>query len=326
MSNDANSIATLEKWRIGGADQWILARAESVSNPLLLYLHGGPGTSQMTSNRHNARALERSFIVVDWDQRGAGKSYAAIEDVGKMNIDQFVQDTRELTLQLLERFHKKRIVLIGHSWGSAIGVLTAARYPDLYDCYVGIGQVANMAEGEAASYRWTLEQARSAHHRRAIRALEEIGPPPYSGDWLAKTITERRYLGRFGGEVHASKIGAMIPVVRSLLFSREYDLTDRINFFRGVLGSMRLLWPQLLKIDLFESVPELKVPVLFMEGRFDHEVPSDIAARYLAALRAPSKELLWFERSAHMPHAEERDLFNRLMVEKVLPLVSAAPP
>ena len=323
MPTSAKSIAALEKLRVGRADQWIFARSDDVANPIILYLHGGPGTSQLTSNRRNTRELEKHFIVVDWDQRGAGKSFGAIEDVGRMNIDQFVEDTRELTLLLLKRFHQERLVLVGHSWGSAIGALTASRYPELFHCYVGVGQIANMAEGEAASYRWALAQARSAHDRRAIRTLEQIGPPPYAGDWRTKTITERKYVARFGGEIHASKLGAMGLVVRSLLFSREYGLADRINFLRGVLGSMKLLWPQLLKLDLFESVPELKIPVFFMEGRFDHEVPSDIAARYFEALRAPAKELLWFERSAHMPNAEEPKLFTRMMVEKVLPLATA---
>jgi pimeloyl-ACP methyl ester carboxylesterase len=261
---------------------------------------------------------------VDWDQRGAGKSYAAIQDVGRMNIDQFVEDTRELTLHLRKRFGQNRIVLVGHSWGSVIGALTASRYPELFHAYVGIGQVAHMAEGEAASYRWALDEARRARHRRAIRALTEIGPPPYRGDWQRKTITERRFVARFGGEIHGSRVGAMAVVLRSLLFSRVYGLGDRINLFRGIFGSMRLLWPQLLKVDLFQSVPELKVPVFIVAGRFDHEVPSEIAARYFEALRAPSKQLAWFERSAHMPHVEQPDMFARLMIEKVLPVTRDA--
>ena len=261
--------------------------------------------------------------MVNWDQRGAGKSYAAIEEAGKMNIEQFIQDTRELTLYLMKKFRKQRIVLAGHSWGSAIGALTVARYPELYYCYVGIGQVANMVEGEAASYGWTLEQAKKRNRRRAIKALEKMGPPPYQGNWLAKTISERSYVGRFGGEVHGSRIGATGLVLGGVLFSREYGLLDRVNVFRGLLGSMKLLWPQLLKVDLFQSVPEIKVPVFFMEGRHDHEVPSEIAARYFAALKAPAKELIWFENSAHMVNSEERDLFNKMLVEKVLPMTNS---
>lgn len=316
----APSVATLEKVRIGETDQWVLERSEDVGNPIALFLHGGPGASQLTQNRRNTRQLEKFFNIVNWDQRGAGKSYRAIRDVGAMNIEQFVQDTRELTLYLLKKFDQERIVLVGHSWGSVIGALTASRYPELFSCYVGIGQVANMNDGEAASYRWTLDQAREHDDRRAIDALVKIGPPPYEGNWLAKTIRQRRYVGRFGGEVHGSRNGALGSFIRSLLFSREYTLPDRINLFRGVLRSLKLLWPELLDVDLFTSAPEFAIPVFFMEGRHDREVPSEVAARYFDSISAPSKELIWFEESAHMPNSEERERFNQIMLEKVLPV------
>ena len=147
-----------------------------------------------------------------------------------------------------------------------------------------------------------------------------MGPPPYQGDWGKKIVTERRYLARFGGEIHASRTGAFGLVVRNLLFSREYTLADRVNYFRGILGSIQLLWPELSQVDLFEAVPELKVPVFFMEGRSDWESPHEIAERYFDAIKAPSKELIWFDRSAHLPNSEERDLFNQVMVAKVLPV------
>ena len=241
-----------------------------------------------------------------------------------MNIGQFVADTRELTLYLLQKFRQDRLVLVGHSWGTVIGALAVSRYPELYSCYVGIGQIGNMAEGEAASYRWTLEQARKHGNRRAVHALVAMGPPPYEGDWQKKAITQRSYLARFGGEVCRSRFGATGQVVGGLLFSREYTLADRVNVFRGILGSMRLLWPKLLGVDLFDSVPEMKVPVFLIEGRHDYECPSEIAERYFDALRAPAKELIWFNQSAHLPHAEERDLFTKVMVEKVLPIAASA--
>ena len=318
----AKSIATLEPVRIGGSEQWILERSEDVENPIVLYLHGGPGTSQLTLNRRNTRQLERYFNVVNWDQRGAGKSHGAIRDVEKMNIAQFVEDTRELSLYLLEKFDKRRLVLVGHSWGSVIGALTASKYPELFHCYVGIGQVANMDVAEAVSYRWTLEQARQHEDQRAIAALMRIGPPPYAGNWQKAFLTQRRLLGRYGGEIHGSRNGAFGLVFRNLLFSREYTLTDRINFFRGIFGSLQLLGPQLLEVDLFQSVREIAVPVFLIEGRHDHEAPSEIAERYFDSLKAPSKQLIWFERSAHMPNSEERDLFNRFMLEKVLPIAA----
>lgn len=319
----AKSIALLEQVTIGGCAQWVLERSENTDNPVILFLHGGPGTSQLTSNRRNTKRLEKFFTVVNWDQRGAGKSYAASADSGRMNIEQFIRDTRELTLYMMKKFNQERIVLAGHSWGSAIGALTVAKYPELYSCYIGIGQVANMAEGELASYQWTLDQARKRKARRAVRVLEKMGPPPYQGNWRAKMISERSYVGRFGGEVHGSRIGATGLVLGGVLFSREYNLTDRINVFRGLLASINRLWPQLLKVDLFKTVPEMKIPVFLMEGRHDHEVPSEIAARYFAVLKAPAKELIWFENAAHMVNSEERDLFNKILVEKVLPIALA---
>jgi pimeloyl-ACP methyl ester carboxylesterase len=308
---------TLEPVRIGGADLWVLERSEDLSNPIVLYLHGGPGTSQLTLNRRNTRGLERCFTVVNWDQRGAGKSYRAIRDASAMNIEQFVEDTQELTLHLLHKFDAERLVLVGHSWGSAIGALAVAKSPELYSCYVGIGQIADMAEGEALSYQWVLSEARRRNDRRALRSLERIGPPPYSGDWLKKTVTERSYVAKFGGEVRASRHGALGMVLGSVLWSSEYTLRDRVNFLRGVRGSMRALWPQLLDVNLFEQVPALEVPVFLMEGRHDWEVPSILAARYYEALGAPSKQLIWFENSAHLPNAEERERFNQIMREDV---------
>jgi pimeloyl-ACP methyl ester carboxylesterase len=320
-SDPAKAIAVLEKLSIGGSDQWILERSENTDNPIILFLHGGPGTSQLTLNRRNTKDLEKSFIVVNWDQRGAGKSYDAIRDTNKMSIDQFVADTKELTLHLLKKFHKDRVVLVGHSWGSVIGALTASKYPELYHCYIGIGQVANMEEGESASYEWTLKQAIEKNDKRAIAKLEGIGHPPYQGDWQAKTITERMFVGRFGGEVHASRNGAFGLVLGSVLFSREYGFADRLNVFKGIFGSIKILWPQLLKVDLFKSVPEFKIPVYMMEGRHDHEVPSEIAQRYFDVIKAPSKELIWFEQSAHMVNSEERDAFNRILVDRILPSI-----
>ena len=311
------SIASLEKVRLGGAEQWVLERSEDPANPIILFLHGGPGTSQLTLNRRKTRELERHFTVVNWDQRGAGKSYGAMADSTAMNIDRFVDDTIELTRYLLQKYDKQTLVLVGHSWGTVIGALAVARNPELFACYVGIGQVANMAEGEATSYEWTLNRAREISNEKALRALHLLGPLPYQGDWRRKTVTQRRYLAQFGGEVHRSRLGAAKFILPALATSTEYTLMDRINFFRGIFGSMKALWPELLTVDLFERVPALAVPVFFVEGRHDFESPSSIAARYFEGLAAPSKQLIWFEESAHTPNWEERQRFNDLLVEQV---------
>jgi pimeloyl-ACP methyl ester carboxylesterase len=319
----AGSIASLEKVRIGGTDQWILIRSEDVvNNPILLILHGGPGTAELALNRANTRALERYFTVVNWDQRGAGKSYKAIGDKSKMTIDQFIEDTRELSQYLLKRFGKERIVLQGRSWGSALGMLAVSKYPELFYAYVGIGQISDMEEGEKASYDWTMYMARTNGDIKGLRKLQRMGPPPYTGDWLTKFMDQRKLVCRYGGEVCGNSNGGNGLITGSLLFSPEYSLTDILMYYRSAIESLRLVHPQLMKVNLFETAPAVKVPVIFMEGRHDHVVPASLAARYYEVLEAPGKELIWFEDSAHMPDIEEPKRYYQAMIEKVLPLVT----
>lgn len=319
--NKAKVIALIQKLRIGGSDQWITIRSENTDSPIILFLHGGPGTSQLTRNRKDTKDLLDSFIVIDWDQRGAGKSFRAIKDNSRMNIQQFISDTKELTLYLLNKFNKEKIILAGHSWGSVIGALTAARYPELFYCYIGIGQIANMKENEILSYRWTLDQAKINNDKYAVQTLEKLGEPPYKGDWQRKTITQRRYLGKFGGEFHSSRNGAFGVVLKNLVFSREYSLIDRVNFFRGILGSMKLLWPELMEINLFEQIKEFKTPFYLVQGKYDMEAVSEIALRYFEFVKAPHKKLFLFENSAHMPNTEESKKFNTILQDYIKPSI-----
>jgi pimeloyl-ACP methyl ester carboxylesterase len=320
----AASVAELRKVTLGDSEQWVLIRSEDTANPIILFVHGGPGTSQLTLMRKGTQPLEKYFTVVNWDQRGAGKSFAAIRDRSRMNMPQFVSDINELAEYLRGRFHQDKILLAGHSWGSVIGLLAVAQRPDLYSGYIGIGQMSNMADSEKLSYDWTLQQATLAQDAKAVATLREIGPPPYEGAWQSKFMTQRRLLGKFGGEYYGSNSGAFGVVIKHLLLSTEYSVIDRVNFFRGIFASVRLLFPELLKVDLFTQVPEVKVPVWFMLGRHDNEVPSALSAQYFERLNAPQKTLYWFERSAHLPNTEERDLFNHLLIETIRPTVMDA--
>jgi len=324
-------LAVLEQVPVNDTQQWVLIRSEDLANPIVLFVHGGPGTSQLTLMRKTTRPLEKHFTVVNWDQRRAGKSFAAGGDGERMNIGQFVDDVIDLSSYLAKRFQKDKILLVGHSWGTVIGMLAASRRPDLFSAYVGIGQLSRVAESELISYDWTLEQAQKAGDRSSVEKLTKIGPPPYTGsNWRSKFLTERRILGHYGGEYHGSKIGAFGVVLENLFFSREYTVVDRINFFRGILGSLEALFQELYlgNVDLFLQVPEVKIPVYFCLGRHDHEVPSVLSAKYFEALKALRKQLVWFESSSHMPNTEEKHKFNAFMTDTVLPALpqqAAAP-
>jgi pimeloyl-ACP methyl ester carboxylesterase len=313
-------IASLEKVNLGGQEQWILIRGVDSTKPVILFLHGGPGTADMGILRKYMRELEKHFVVVTWDQRGAGKSFSAGKPESSMTIEQFLTDAYELTKMLCTRFKKGKIFLAGHSWGSVIGILSVKNHPDLYEAYIGIGQVANMKEGERLSYEWTLEQAKNANDKQAIKTLNEIGVPPYTGKWQKKLITERRYLGKYGGELYGSSKGAFSIVIGCLIRSTEYSLIDKVNFFRGIFASIRLIWPELMTINFMEQAPSLKVPVYFVLGKHDYEVPFKVAEKYFEVLEAPHKELIWFENSAHFPNVEENEKYVDLLVNRILPL------
>lgn len=314
-----DGLASLEPIMLNGSRQWILIRSQDVANPVVLFVHGGPGTSQLGLMRRSTRALEQHFTVVNWDQRGAGKSLAAGRDRASMNMAQFVDDIIALSSYLAERFQQPNILLVGHSWGSAIAVLAASRCPKLFSAYIGIGQMSRTADSELLSYQFTLAQAQARADRSTLAKLVELGPPPYTGrGWRSKFLTQRSILARYRGEYYGSSVGATGLVLRNVL-SREYTMLDRIQFFRGVLRSLDTLLPELGQADLFVQVPELHIPVYFCLGRHDYEVPSTLSAQYFEALKAPYKQLVWFEDSSHLPNVEEREKFDELMVRRVLP-------
>ena len=136
-------IDFVEEVEIGGIGQWIMANGKHADLPVLLWVHGGPGSGQMPVARYYNSNLEEEFIVVHWDQRGAGKSNSKDFDESTMTVNQFLEDTHAITQYLKKRFEKEKIFLLGHSWGTQIGMVTVSKYPEDYIAYIGVGQLAN---------------------------------------------------------------------------------------------------------------------------------------------------------------------------------------
>jgi len=311
----AGSVAEASFWRIGEINQWVMVRGRSMDNPLLVILHGGPGSSETALLRSFNASLEDSYTVVYWDQRGAGRSYNRSIPPESMTIDRFVADLDELVETLVARFGKRRVVLLGHSWGSLLGVLYTSRFPGKVAAYVGVGQVADMRASEAASYAFALEKARERGHRKAIRLLLAIGPPPHTMKALG---TQRRWLMAMGGAFGPNL--SLVKVIWRGLTSPEASVLDLVRLVQGSSFSLRLLFRELLDANLQRDVNRLETPVFFMVGRLDMQVVASVSVAYFEALEAPHKALIWFEASGHMAPFEEPELFNRLMVETVRPL------
>ncbi len=194
-------------------------------------------------------------------------------------------------------------------------MLYAARFPGKVSAYVGAGQVGDWPASERASYAFTLAEAERRHHRRAVRALRAVGPPPHTG---AQVRIQRRWLARFVGIVRGMSTPSFLRIV---LGGPESSLLHLPGIVRGLLFSERL-WPEASSLNLVEEVPALQVPVFFFLGRHDHVIDAATSAAYFDALAAPSKTLVWFEESAHEPSVEEAAKFDRAMSELVRPVAA----
>ena len=311
------SIAEVEYLPLGGLEQWVMMRGESLANPPLILLHGGPGLTEMRLFRHFNAPLEKSFTVVHWDQRGAGKSFARHIPRSSMTVEQFIADLDELVDAACQRLGKSQVAIYGHSWGSALGVLYAARFPGKVAAYVGSGQVGDWQAAEASSYAFALAEAQRLGNRKALGELRAIGPPPHSARSL---WTERTWLQRLEGQLSLRFAWNM---GRILLGRPESSIFDLPNLLRGFRFSLDAMWAEASRLNLPKAVPALQMPVFFFLGRRDHWVPPETSVAYFDALAAPSKRLLWFEESGHEPFVDEPARFNAAMVELVRPVLRA---
>jgi proline iminopeptidase len=311
-----NSIAKMEKVNIGGLEQMLWFRGVNTENPALILLHGGPGTSESALFRSYVSELEQHFLVVYWEQRGAGRSFSSDIPPETMTMKQFVSDLDELVTYVKQCFSKDQVILLGHSWGSAIGMLYTFEHPERVAAYIGTGQVANVPTAELFSYRYALSEAKQRDHQQAVAELERIGEPPHT---VSEMLTSRKWVETFGGSFHSDMDTGNL--IWAALQTSEASWWDIIQFGRGNAFSLKHLWPEFRTFNLDEHYLEFDVPIFFLLGRYDWQVPATVAAAYFEKLEAPHKELIWFEASAHNPPFEEPEKFVSTLVEEVLPLV-----
>jgi pimeloyl-ACP methyl ester carboxylesterase len=307
-------IAVLERIELGGVEQTVLIRGVDRRNPVLLYVHGGPGMGVLPLTRFWAEELEKHFVVVAWDQRGAGASCSSEVPEETMTLDQVVQDTLELAGILGKRFGPDdRIYLLGHSWGSVVGTLAAQRRPEAFHAYIGLGQAVHGQRNEEVSYQFTLNEAKRRNDAVALAELEAIAPPYGRAEALE---TQRPWLVAFGGTFY--NLDDARAWVWPALFGREYTLATRLGFASCMRNSMDAMWDEFLEIDFYQQVPRLDLPVYLLLGRRDYNTPFELAAAWAEQLVAPKVEVIWFEDVAHVAPLEAPDAFQRALIERVL--------
>jgi pimeloyl-ACP methyl ester carboxylesterase len=286
---------------------------------VLLVVHGGPGMPDYVLTEEYPPELEDLFTVVWWDQRGAGLSYDPNIPAESMTIEQYISDTLSVTDYLRQRFSQHKIYLLGHSWGSFIGIQAAARSPERYHAYLGTGQMVFQLESEKRAYAYMLAAYRQLGDNSMVRDLEAA---PVS----MATGTPPAYLKLRDNAMHQLGIGTthdMKSVITGIFLPswtfHGYTLQEKVGLWRGRSFSQSFgLWEQFIRVDLRKVVPRLEVPVYFLEGKYDYTCSTDLAREYFRALDAPRKGFYEFDHSAHSPIFEQPSQVHRVLQVDVL--------
>lgn len=309
------SVAELVRVPIGGHEQHLMIRGRHAHAPVMLFLEGGPGGSALGRMRRSAEPLEEHFVVVTWDQRGTGKSYPALDPVATMTPEQMTSDTIEVIDHLRQRFGQDRIYVVGSSWGSTIGVLTAQQRPDAVAALVGTGQMVDQFETDELMYAENLAQAQRTGDHARVQRLQAAGPPPYTDplDYLEALAGNPEWMGFAHGEDYNP--ASEYPMA---FFVAEYTLIEQLRGMAGLAETYAVLYPQLADVDFRRDVPRLEVPVFLIQGAHEADGRAVLAREWYDGLRAPHKQWITLDKSGHTPPYDEPGRFAQILADVVL--------
>lgn len=300
------AIAEERRVALGGVAQYVLIRGRDRTAPLLVNVHGGPGMTERALYRFHNAALEDHFVVVYWDQRGAGKSFDPALDPATLTIDRMSRDLTELIDALRAEFDQDKVLLLAHSWGTVLALEHIARRPETIAGYIGVGQVVNQLESEKEGYAWLLAEADARGETKAAAALRSLGPPPWSAEQM---LEERDWLYKLNG--FYAEPPSPIGYIRQVLSTPETGWTDIVPMFKAMPWTIGYVWEENQSYDAFTRHKALDAPIFLMLGRYDHAVSPTLAEAWLDALVAPVKAATWYETAGHMVPAEDPEAFNR---------------
>jgi pimeloyl-ACP methyl ester carboxylesterase len=316
-----NGINSLEEITLGEKKQWIFIRGEDIKNPVLIFLHGGPGAPLfgMSSSRRLDAELIKHFTIVHWDQRGAGKSYNNKITANSMTFNRLVEDCNELIDYVRNKCNTQKVYIVGHSGGSVIGIKTAFKYPEKIYAYVGVGQIINDYEQQKISYNYILEKAQLSTSKNNQRAIKALGPPPY--DSPEERNKKNGFIFQYGGVIHENSTKKMLFNMLSFLTSPEYSLSEGYSTFvnKGYNFTTVAMWDEMRSINIAEEIKSIQIPIFFFEGKYDMATPTILVEKYYDSLDAEKgKKLILFEKSAHLPMIEEKEKYEELLVKELL--------
>jgi pimeloyl-ACP methyl ester carboxylesterase len=307
---------------INGMEQGMFIRGKDKTNPVLLFVHGGPGMPEFMFAEKYPTGMEDLFTVCWWEQRGAGLSFNDGISPESVTVEQMISDTLEVTNYLRRRFGQDKIYLMGHSGGTFFGIQAAARAPECYQAYIGIAQISRQADSERQAYAYMVDRYQAAGNTKMVQKLKQypiLESDDAIDDYTLSMLRDEAMHELGIGTMHnmSSVItGVFLPVMAS----RAYTLGEKINIWRGkaFINRFTELRRKINATDLTKTVPQLDIPVYFISGIFDYTVSYIGAKDYLAKLQAGTKGFYTFAQSAHCPMFEEPERFLQILREDIL--------
>lgn len=310
---EENSISELRKVDINGTELEIMIRGYNKENPIAIFVHGGPCCSEIPYVRKYQDLLEKNFTIVHYDQRGSGKSYNIDTDYSNVCADTHVEDLIELTKYIEEYLGQEKSILIGHSYGTYIATIAVNQQPQLYQAYIGIGQVSDMVQSELYGLNKCIEAAKIAKETDDLKYLESIENDIKQG----KSIAPRKYVRKYG--FSAKNINENADYLRGFLFGTEYNFIDAIRFYLATSKYQDELIIETMNCPITDIVKNIYIPVYFVMGKYDCMTSPEAAEKYLNSLSGKSiKQMVIFKDSAHYPQFEEKEKFYEFMSDTFL--------
>lgn len=317
----AKSISLMVALPIGGVKQSIIIRGEDRHKPVMLVLHGGPGAPEFPFMKNIGLNLEKHFTVGYWEQRGAGKSFDSNIEPESMTVDQMISDAVEVSKYLQKRFAKRKIYVLGHSWGTFLGSLLVFRHPELYHGYVGVGQMVDQYQGEKLSFEWIKKVVAESNNKTDKTTIKKLNFPDSLADihvWIDYLKSERALVNRYGGGFKRENYREFDNYKTIIFKTPEYTIRDKLNLTKGLKFSLKYLWDDIIGTDLLEQIDSIAIPVYIFQGTHDYVTPYQNARAFFDQLKAPKKKFFEFQYSAHTPFLDETEKFNKLIEEEIL--------
>jgi proline iminopeptidase len=298
---------------IGNRKQQIYVKSKDLSNPILIFLHGGPGFPEWGALNKFNDALFEHYTVVHWEQRGSAKSYLAHE---KLSLDLLYSDLKDLVQFVLKSLKQSKCFIAGHSWGTVLGLKYAAEYPEYVHAYVGINQIIHRAKEEERSYNYLANSIQHEVKKKPVRQFKHIKPPKDGQYESIKQLSkQRKLLHQQKGFVVNKKVAQ--KVMFSILLDKEYSLGEKMTILKAFNHSTEQLWPDFATINFLDSIQKISVPIYLIVGQNDYVTSYLLTHTFMNRLDAPFKELYFFEQSGHLACYEENERFNEIMINEV---------